>query len=170
MLLPATLFLARCGRRGQALMYFFSFLFFPPRRTRHLPSSIQGTKIILGYMMSLAGWSRHSETQHPLPENVSAVNHFRLVKPTASAHNRSDQENCSRLSAVLLIRKHAVFPCCRTPITTIYCGQPHFSDQSTPRGLRGPPTAVYHHREPPSRPPLPATPAVTDQRPRQSSV
>lgn len=118
--------------------------------------------------MSLTGWRRHSKTQHPLPVNVSAVNHFRLAKPTASAHNRSVLENCSLLPAVLLIRKHAVFPCCRAPITTIYCGQPHFSDRSTPRGPCGPLSAVYHHRERPSRPPLPATPAVTDRRPFES--
>lgn len=72
--------------------------------------------------MSLTGWRRHSETQHPLPEKVSAVNHFRLAKPTAFAHNRSVAENCSWLPTVLLIRKHTVFPCCHAPITTIYCG------------------------------------------------
>lgn len=166
MLRPATLFLARCWRRGQALMFFFFF----PRRTRRLPSSIQAAKILQRYTMSLAGRRRHSETRRPLPEKVSAVNHFRLAKPTASAHNRSVPGNCSRLPVVLLIRKHPVFPCCRAPITTIYCGQPHFSDRSAPRGLRGPPTAVHHRREPPSRPALPATPAVTDRRPRQSSV
>lgn len=86
-------------------------------------SSIRGTKIIQRYMMSLTDWRRHSETQHPLPEKVSAVNHFRLAKPPASAHNRSVPENCSRLPTVLLIRKHAVFPRCRAPITTIYCGR-----------------------------------------------